>query len=461
METILSFDLSTNPFPLQASPAQSDPTRASKAILTIIATNKTEEDVALQGISIRIPVGTGSGQLTNAAAGISASAPTGWNPEPVQYPEGGVLFAFTAPAKGEIESNTSLNFVFNNVYVNEQTGTVEIKITEAIKGGGVQKDALFVTKFPYGWGKVEFSLNPAVIEYGGGTRLKWKGPEKATYRLEYYSPEKKKIVKIPKAGDSPLSNDGTWPPQAESPLILQQSNVFTLNVTETIGTTVYSAQDQKIVIVGPPPPPEIEWLKASDEVLDFATGPKKVTLTWKTKNAAHLEVQGFEVVTGKEKTEITINNSTLFALQATSNFHDPIMKTVQVQSIPDMLSSNTFEIVDNEVIGSTRPDLMVKDLTEKFSFDSEGNGKYYYNLISRWPPAHERVSGTLTDEVDFTWTKKGTRITVVLIKGATPIVFQVISGTLQYVSAYPLDIHRSKTGLRKIPLPVRRLNVLK
>ena len=176
-DTLLHYALTTEPFPLQASPASGN---AVVAQLTVVATNATSNDVLLQGISVTLPIGDGATQLTSNTAAIGPVPPPGWILAETQYPAGSVVYVFQ-PTGGVVSvgAGQALVFVFNNVTVNTAPGTVEIEVMEG--SNNCQPPAcptypLNVTKFPNGWGTVSFWVNPPIVPAGDATTLKWAGP---------------------------------------------------------------------------------------------------------------------------------------------------------------------------------------------------------------------------------------------------------------------------------------------
>ncbi len=247
MATLLTYTIITDPFPLQAG--------AASATLTLVASNETSVAVSLSWLTIKIPVGPMAQQLTSQATVIGPVPPAGWNnqnPQPTPSP-GFFIFGFlpgssgtaSTPPVATIPAGTSILFILNDIQVNNRSGPVEIDITEGSAGSPMQPFS--VSKFPAGWGNVDFWVNPPDISAGQPTTLNWSGPAGATYTIEYI--QKSVVVNIPAQGQPPLGNAGTYPGQGQPPLILDETTIFTLNVNLSTGSQVYNAQLQKAVTV--------------------------------------------------------------------------------------------------------------------------------------------------------------------------------------------------------------------
>jgi hypothetical protein len=162
--TVLRYAASTNPFPLQASATGKDPLTAQ---LIITATNPDPDPdhhkVALQGIMIQIPIGTAGDELCPDATDIHPVPPTGWQSPTITTPTGFVQYTFL-PQKPPAEiGSVGLQFVFNDVTINDRFGTVEIDVSEGSNNCRIPNCPVYplsVTKFPNGWGQVSFWVDP-------------------------------------------------------------------------------------------------------------------------------------------------------------------------------------------------------------------------------------------------------------------------------------------------------------
>lgn len=316
MNPTLTYSITTNPFPLQASASSGNPNIAQ---LTIVATNNSGSDVTLQGMMVQIPIGQLSNQLTNDSADIGPVAPANWQKPQVQTPTGYVQYAYLPqPGYGTVKAGESLNFVFNNIQVNSQTGQVEIDVTEGSNnctpGVNCPIQQLYITKFPNSWGQVSFWVDSPIIPLGGSITLHWSGPTGATYSIQYYDWQHGVIVNVPAQGAPPLSNDGIYPSQTDPPLKPQQTTIFTLNVSATVSGQTYQAQTQLTVTVDIPAPVVNSFMAVPPSVNIFQ--PSNVKLQWSTTNASVFDIAGVGSFQGSQ----AANGSTVVAPSGTTQY---------------------------------------------------------------------------------------------------------------------------------------------
>ncbi len=293
MTTQLRYDVSTTPFPLQASPADGAP---STATLTVVAANPTPSTpVTLQGINIALPVGSDGKSLTADATGIGPVAPDGWRLQTTKHGSDSVEYVFVPqPGKGVI-GKQGLAFNFNNIRVNTQPGPCQLTVKEGSTGNPTTQ--LSVTKFPAGWGTVAFWVNPPNVMPGQSATLHWAGPAGATYTIEYFTSQTG-LVNVPEQGEPPLGNRGQYPVAGEAPLLLSQTTVFTLSVRQALGGQLYFAQQQATatVLVSAP---LIESYTATPIFADPPSGPT-VRLAWQTENVSQLHIDGVGIFSDTE-----------------------------------------------------------------------------------------------------------------------------------------------------------------
>lgn len=286
--TQLRYDVSTSPFPLQASPAEGG---QSVATLTVVAANPTPSaPVTLQGVNIAIPVGTDGASLTADATGIGPVAPDGWRLQGAKPGAGTVEYAFVPqPGQGSV-GRQGLAFVFNNVRVNTQPGPCEITVKEGTAGKPTEQ--LTVTKFPAGWGTVAFWADPPNVVSGQETTLNWAGPAGATYTIEYFTPQTG-LVNVPAQGQELFGNRGQYPSASDAPLRLAQTTVFTLSVRQTLGGQLYFAQQQATVtvLVGAP---VVKSFTATPTFADPA-----MRLAWQTENVSQIHIDDVGIFSGE------------------------------------------------------------------------------------------------------------------------------------------------------------------
>ena len=232
----------TEPFPLQASPKEG---KAKVARVTIVASNPEPDDpVTVKKISITLPIGPNGSDLA-VDVPPDPIPPKSWNLVSKSKGAGKVVFNFVPDEGQQKVSTQGLEFLFKDLEMNRQPGTCTVEVEETTPAEK-NADPLDIGKFPHGWGgEVHFTVDPANIEAGESTTLKWNGPAEAVYKIEYAIPGK--VVRIPKQGQDPLGPDGTYPGKTDPPLTLAQTTIFTLIVSMESGR--YKAEQQRTVTV--------------------------------------------------------------------------------------------------------------------------------------------------------------------------------------------------------------------
>src|SRR6185295_1703009 len=162
----LRYALTTDPFPLEASPATGAPETAT---LKVVGSNPDPSDpVTIRSVIIAVPVGPDAAQLTDVNPSAPV-APDGWTLAQTRQGENIVEYVFKPQAGQAQIAGQGLAFVFNDIQTNKQPGVVVIEVTEGSDGPVTQ---LVVTKFPNDWGEVFFSADPPIIPFGGTTSLR-------------------------------------------------------------------------------------------------------------------------------------------------------------------------------------------------------------------------------------------------------------------------------------------------
>ena len=284
MPTQLTYNLTTDPFPLQADGA---------ATLTVVVSNpKPQTPCTLVGVSITLPIGTNASDISGAKPTRVDAPDEKWHIE-TNPSEGAIEYVFT-PQAGEVEvGEHGLSFVFA-IKINSEPGTATIKLKEGIKGKPTNTGTLTVSKFPQRWGQVDFTVSPPNIKAGDKTVLSWLGPAKAVYTLDWFVPGSEEPVHIPAQGKPALSNDGKYPGTTDPPLTLEATTTFTLTVSLTLGTRRYEAQQQKVVTVKPRPPvpPSIKYFRPRGcTETDCVIYSDEFVLEWKIENASTSQCQ--------------------------------------------------------------------------------------------------------------------------------------------------------------------------
>jgi hypothetical protein len=290
MPTQLRYDLTTDPFPLQASPASGGPVTAK---LTVVGSNPTpSQPVTLQGLSLTVPVGADANSLTSTQP-ADPVPPDGWKLQAVEPGTGSVEYVFYPQAGQGQVGGQGLAFTFNAVVVNTEPGTCLVSVKEGSAGN--PRAQLQVTKFPPSWGTVAFWAAPANVKPGEAATLYWVGPPGATYTVEFYTP-RTGVVNVPGPGEPPLGNQGQYPPQQGAPLQLTQTTVFTLTVRATFDGQPYFAQRQ-VTVAAEVGAPLIKSFASSPAVFD-PSSDATLRLVWQTENTAQLHIDGVGTFSG-------------------------------------------------------------------------------------------------------------------------------------------------------------------
>lgn len=136
--TKLNYDLTTDPFPLQAG--------MESVMLTVVVSNpKPSQPVTLRGIAVQLPVGPNASELTADAAPITAAAPAGWRLSSTRPGPGSVDYVFT-PVRGQGPlGGEGLVFSLADFVVNTQPGVAAVMVKEGSNGDPTTQ--LLVSKF--------------------------------------------------------------------------------------------------------------------------------------------------------------------------------------------------------------------------------------------------------------------------------------------------------------------------
>lgn len=277
MPVQLTYAIGTEPTPFTEG--------TTEGILTLMATNNTEQDVQIEGISFLVPVGLDGNELTNEPKQIALSLPSNWKGNG-NAATGAYIFVFTPhPAPYTVTVGSSLTIVFSNISVNNKKGTVDLTITEGSTGNPTETKTL--DKFPAGWGEVFLTATLPEPPNPGNVTLGWGGPVGADYSIQYFDFDTHQEITIPTPGDPPLCYTGTYPGKSDPPLSIDHTTVFTLNVSEVINGQPYKTQAQQTLQVWvPPPPPEIDSFTGQ---ISGSGGDVQLLLSWCTQNAENVE----------------------------------------------------------------------------------------------------------------------------------------------------------------------------
>lgn len=184
---LLSYGITTNPLPLQVSPASGSPSLSS---LVFVVSNNTSKPIYCKQIEFEIQLGDDPQQLTNDASSILVSC----NPSSAwQISQIGTTGVFVAsPLKPEDEEITleGLSFQIFNIPVNKAVGatTVYVRETSSLtSGSGFEKrdNSYGLVKFPYGFYFGNFAASKPLVGNLQPVTLSWNGADIATYTMIY------------------------------------------------------------------------------------------------------------------------------------------------------------------------------------------------------------------------------------------------------------------------------------
>ena len=172
---LLTYAFLPSPNPLAASGA---------AQLTLVVSNSTSQQVTVSSIVVDLRVGVNAKDLTASADGIGTVLQPGWSAA-----QSGGVFTFTpsTPADAMVGAR-GLTFVFTDITVNDQPGSVAIGIGEEASAHARPKTyrsaQIALAKFPPAFALSDLTVSPTSVTPGSPVTLGWSGSA-ATYELSY------------------------------------------------------------------------------------------------------------------------------------------------------------------------------------------------------------------------------------------------------------------------------------
>lgn len=299
--TLLSYAVSANELPIQASPQTGDP---SIVTLLIVVSNSTHQLINCQSISFGFLEGTGAKDFFSDSTGIGTSAPTGWS-----IKQDGALFTATPDTTkdGEIGA-TGLTFSLSNIKVNNQPGTTGMTITE-VTSGNTGTLSYPLAKFPPQFQVGQLTANPVSVKQGESTTLSWSCSPGATYALRYVDVNGHTVNITQTKDGHPLPAVGSY-------------TIDNLQVNPTIFYLIVTlqipGQDQPVVfdswfpVTVSIPIVKINSFTASTQTVKYPGD--NVTFTWDVTAATQVQLNGVSVA-GNSAT-VPVNETGVFALQA-------------------------------------------------------------------------------------------------------------------------------------------------
>lgn len=325
--TLLSYAVSANQDPIQASPEVGDP---SLLTLIIVVSAQGHHSVDCQSISFGFIQGTVAKDLFSDSTGIATAAPNGWS-----IAQDGSIFTATpdTPEDGEI-TGAGLTFVLSNIKVNQQVGTTQMTITEATASGTAMLEVP-LAKFPPQFYVGNLNADPDTVEPGDSTTLSWDGSSDATYEL-HYTDTGGHLVTIthPKdEPDQPLPSTGSYEVDG-----LQKNTTFYLKVTATAaGQSEPLVVERNFPVTVEIPNVQIVSFTANPSVIVIPQGTTppttSVTLSWQVVGASQVLLNG-TIVEGNSSV-ISVSENTTFTLEATGNPYPVFASTTVTFKAPN------------------------------------------------------------------------------------------------------------------------------
>ncbi|MFD1538815.1 hypothetical protein [Nonomuraea guangzhouensis] len=181
--TLLAYAVTTDPDPLQVSPASGNPSYGG---LTIVVSNNTSQAIYCRQIQFTLPIGTLAQDLTNVTTGILTAATPSGNWQLTQTSDGVFTALPTAPQYEEITTD-GLVFQIYNIVVNQQVGTFTLTVQETSSlddsNWQIQTGTFDLAKFPYGFFFGDLAPSAPLVQYHESVDLTWTGSDGPIYTM--------------------------------------------------------------------------------------------------------------------------------------------------------------------------------------------------------------------------------------------------------------------------------------
>jgi hypothetical protein len=331
---LLSYAVSANQSPIQASPQTGDP---SIVTLMIVVSNNTHQVIDCQSISFGFLQGSNAKDFFSDSTGIGTSAPTGWSIQ-----QDGALFTVTPETAdaGQIGA-TGLTFVLSNIQVNQQVGTTDMTITE-VTSSNTGTLSYPLAKFPTEFAVGQLTANPVTVIQGESTTLSWTCSPGAVYVLQYLDVNGNQVVITETKDNQPLPAVGSYTIEKlqVNPTIIYL--IVTLPVPGQNQPLVFNTWFPVSVSI---PNVKINSFTASTQTVQCPGD--EVTFTWDVTAATQVQFNG-EVVDGNTST-IPVSASGLIMLQALGQ-GGPAISSIFITVSP--VKINSFTATPSTVYGN-------------------------------------------------------------------------------------------------------------
>lgn len=182
---LLAYGITTNPDPIQASPAQGNPSLAS---IVITVSNNTMKPIYCNKLTFSFPIGDLAQDLASTSKGILVAANPS-NKWQISMTSDGVFTATPVSPADNLITTDGLSFQIFNIQANTQVGTFTLSVIENSstdnKTFSDKTNAYDLAKFPYGFYVNNFAASAPMVQDNNPVTLTWNGSDLATYTILY------------------------------------------------------------------------------------------------------------------------------------------------------------------------------------------------------------------------------------------------------------------------------------
>lgn len=206
---LLSYGITTNPEPLQASPATGNPSISS---MVITVSNNTMNSIYCNKLTFSFSIGPLAQDLTAVSSGIfvSANPSSKWQ---ISVTAAGVFTATPTTPTNNLITTDGLSFQIYNIQANNQVGTFNFTVVENSSTNNktfTDKTNLYgLGKFPYGFYVNNFAASAPMINDGGTVVLTWSGSDLAAYTM-LFGTSSVDVTNVRSWTSPPLNNTSTF-----------------------------------------------------------------------------------------------------------------------------------------------------------------------------------------------------------------------------------------------------------
>ncbi|WP_331767823.1 hypothetical protein [Embleya sp. NBC_00896] len=187
--TVLSYELTTEPDPIRASPATGT---VELANLVVVGSRQAADAIEARKLTVYLPTGTASAELALDLTGIAArTSLPGWTA--TSDPTGQRIVFAPPSGTATIQPGQGVTIQLDGIRINRQVGSAPVVLELEYRAGSTawrtDTVTLGVGKFPPGFHLRNLVVTPLVVDNGGEATLTWEASEGATYKLLYDTAE--------------------------------------------------------------------------------------------------------------------------------------------------------------------------------------------------------------------------------------------------------------------------------